>query len=62
MNGVRAPTMMHISCKFGECSLNNAGVIALRCYTLEGQGPDLKGEGQGHHNKVDRQNSFGENV
>ena len=49
MTRVLACTMMHILFEYGECSLNCAGVIALtRSYDLEGQGHDLKDEGQGH--------------
>ena len=49
MNRVLAPTMMHIWCEYGECSLNHSGVIALTSsYDFEGQGHDLKDEGQGH--------------
>ena len=49
MNWLLAPTMMHILCEYGECSLNYSGVIALtRCCDLEGQGHHLDDEGQGY--------------
>ena len=48
MNRVLAATMMHILCEYGGSSMNGLGVIALRCYDLEGQGHDLVDEGKGH--------------
>ena len=48
MNRVLVPTMMHMWCEYGECSLKHFRLITLtRCYDLEGQGHDLEDESQG---------------